>query len=86
MSNQTNTVTSPPKARPEKALPPPITTERKITIDKLHISITSIFTGEQTISDKLFSIANRKLRGVALWINAIKMLLAVMVVPLYHLP
>jgi hypothetical protein len=37
--------------------------EREFVVDKLHVKVKSIFVGEKSIADKLFTIANRKLKG-----------------------
>ena len=53
-----------PKTAP--APTPPISTRRIIIAGKLRINITSIFVeAGQPISDKLYTIANRKIKGAA---------------------
>jgi len=64
MNNQVNAITlSTEDATQKNHSHQPITTQRKIVIEKLHLNITSVFMGEQTFSDKLFLIANRKIKG-----------------------
>jgi len=64
MNNQVTTITLSPEDTTQKSpLHQPITTQRKIIIERLHLNITSVFIGEQTFADKLFLIANRKIKG-----------------------
>ena len=72
MNNKNNATMQSSKTMAHK-MPPPVTTQRKIAVDKLKISITSIFAeeGQPTIADKLYIIANRKIKGLAAWVHIV---------------